>query len=175
MNEALALYGNASSMHASGRDAAFKIEEARLAVADLIGAPSGSIVFTSGASEANNTVFNIFREQIDLGSKRNRIVTTEIEHPSIIEMVAYLRGRGYKIDLCPVDNTGRVRLDVLKELLDEDVALVSVMFGNNEIGTIQPSKRLLKWPIRLEPMARDAQRSGEVSMKELGLDCPCPP
>ena len=94
MNEALAFYGNASSMHAFGRDAAFKIEEARLAVADLIGAPSGSIVFTSGASEANNTVFNIFREQIDLGSKRNRIVTTAIDHPSIIDMVAYLRGRG---------------------------------------------------------------------------------
>ena len=174
MNEALAFYGNASSMHAFGRDAAFKIEEARLAVADLIGAPSGSIVFTSGASEANNTVFNIFREQIDLGSKRNRIVTTEIEHPSIIEMVAYLRGRGYKIDLCPVDNTGRVRLDALKELLAEDVALVSVMFGNNEIGTIQPIKEIVEMAhsvgAYVHSDATQAIGKVEVSMRELGLD-----
>ncbi|HPX28396.1 MAG TPA: aminotransferase class V-fold PLP-dependent enzyme [Sphaerochaeta sp.] len=174
MNEALAFYGNASSMHAFGRDAAFKIEEARLAVADLIGAPSGSIVFTSGASEANNTVFNIFREQIDLGSKRNRIVTTAIEHPSIIEMVAYLRGRGYKIDLCPVDNTGRVRLDALKELLAEDVALVSVMFGNNEIGTIQPIKEIVEMAhsvgAYVHSDATQAIGKVEVSMRELGLD-----
>ena len=174
MNEALALYGNASSMHAFGRDAAFKIEEARSAVADVIGAPSGSIVFTSGASEANNTVFNIFREQIDLGSKRNRIVTTAIEHPSIIEMVAYLRGRGYKIDLCPVDNTGRVRLDALKELLAEDVALVSVMFGNNEIGTIQPIKEIVEMAhsvgAYVHSDATQAIGKVEVSMRELGLD-----
>ncbi len=174
MNEALALYGNASSMHAFGRDAAFKIEEARSAVADVIGAPSGSIVFTSGASEANNTVFNIFRELIDLGSKRNRIITTEIEHPSIIETVAYLRGRGYRIDLCPVDNTGRVRLDVLEELLAEDVALVSVMFGNNEIGTIQPIKEIVEMAHKVGAYvhsdATQAIGKIEVSMKELGLD-----
>ncbi|MDI9456250.1 MAG: aminotransferase class V-fold PLP-dependent enzyme [Sphaerochaeta sp.] len=174
MNEALALYGNASSMHAFGRDAAFKIEEARSAVADVIGAPSGSIVFTSGASEANNTVFNIFRERIDLGSKRNRIITTEIEHPSIIETVAYLRGRGYRIDLCPVDNTGRVRLDVLERLLAEDVALVSVMFGNNEIGTIQPIKEIVEMAHKVGAYvhsdATQAIGKIEVSMKELGLD-----
>ena len=174
MNEALALYGNASSMHAFGRDAAFKIEEARLAIAELIDSDSESIVFTSGASEANNTVFNIFREQIDLGSKRNRIVTTEIEHPSIIEMVTYLRGRGYKIDQCPVDNTGRVRLDELEKLLGEDVGLVSVMLGNNEIGTIQPIKEIVEMAHAVGAYVHSDATQGvgkiEVSMKDLGLD-----
>ena len=111
MNRANELYGNASSMHAMGREAMEAIEESRQAVRDLIDAPEGSIVFTSGASEANNTVFNLFRERIDLGSKRNRIVTTTIEHPSIIEMVAHLRELGYTIDLCPVDHTGRVVME----------------------------------------------------------------
>ena len=174
MNEALALYGNASSMHGSGRDASFRIEEARSAVADLIGAPRGSIVFTSGASEANNTVFNIFRDRIDQGSKRNRMITTTIEHPSIIEKVAYLRDRGYRIDLCPVDNTGRIRLDVLKGLLDEDVALVSVMFGNNEIGTIQPIGTIVEMAheagAHVHSDATQAIGKIEVSMEELGLD-----
>lgn len=144
VSEAQALFGNASSMHGFGREAAFAIEKAREQVAELIDCDPKEIVFTSGASEANNTVFNIFRDRIDLGSKRNRIVTTTIEHPSIIETVKYLKNRGYKVDEVPVDKTGRVEIDVLKKYLDEDVALVSVMTGNNEIGTIQPIEEITK-------------------------------
>jgi len=144
VNEANTLFGNASSMHSYGREAAMAIEESRKALASLIDCDSSSIVFTSGASESNNTVFNIFRERIDLGSKRNRIVTTTIEHPSINELVKYLKNLGYHVDECPVDHSGRVDLEVMKTYLGEDVALVSVMAGNNEIGTIQPVKEIAR-------------------------------
>lgn len=142
VHEANILFGNASSMHSYGREAAMAIEESRKALASLIDCDPSSIVFTSGASESNNTVFNIFRERIDLGSKRNRIVTTTIEHPSINELVKYLKNLGYKVDECPVDGSGRVDPEVMKTYLGEDVALVSVMAGNNEIGTIQPVKEI---------------------------------
>lgn len=168
------LYGNASSMHMAGRQAALAIEQSRQALASLIDEESSSIVFTSGASEANNTVFNIFKERIDLGSKRNRIVTTTIEHPSIIETVKYLKQLGYNVDECPVDSTGLVKMDVMNKLLGDDVALVSVMLGNNEIGTIQPVAEIARLAHQAGAfMHTDAtQAIGKipVSMRELGVD-----
>lgn len=138
------LYGNASSMHGFGRQAAAGIEWARKEIATLIDASPDEIIFTSGASESNNTVFNIARDLIDTGSKRNRIVTTTIEHPSIVETVKFLRRRGYLIDEAPVDVTGKVDLEKFKALLGPDVLMVSVMTGNNETGTIQPVAEITK-------------------------------
>ncbi|WP_320129981.1 cysteine desulfurase family protein [uncultured Sphaerochaeta sp.] len=140
--DALVLFGNASSMHGYGRDAEAAIEQARSQVASLVDCDPKEIIFTSGASESNNTVFNIFRDKIDLGAKRNRIVTTTIEHPSIIETVKFLKARGYLIDEVPVDSTGLVDVKKLEAYLGDDVALVSVMTGNNETGTIQPIKEI---------------------------------
>ncbi len=174
VHEANILYGNASSMHMAGRQAALAVEQSRQALADLIDADSSWVVFTSGASEANNTVFNIFKERIDLGSKRNRIVTTTIEHPSIIETVKYLKQLGYKVDECPVDATGRVNMEEMKNLLSDDVALVSVMLGNNEIGTIQPVAEITELAHQAGAcMHTDAtQAIGKipVSMRDLGVD-----
>lgn len=174
VSEALVIYGNASSMHGFGRDAAAAIEQARRQVASLIDCNPSEIVFTSGASEANNTVLNIFRDKIDLGSKRNRIVTTTIEHPSIIETVKFLKARGYLVDEVPVDRTGRVDLATLATYLDEDVALVSVMTGNNETGTIQPIKEIAKMAHEVGAyMHTDAtQAIGKipVSMKDWDVD-----
>ena len=174
VSEALVIYGNASSMHGFGRDAAAAIEQARHQVASLIHCNPSEIVFTSGASEANNTVLNIFRDKIDLGSKRNRIVTTTIEHPSIIETVKFLKARGYLVDEVPVDKTGRVDLATLATYLGEDVALVSVMTGNNETGTIQPIKEIAKMAHEVGAyMHTDAtQAIGKipVSMKDWDVD-----
>ncbi len=136
------LYGNASSMHTVGRQAASGIDWARGEVAALIDGDKSGVIFTSGASESNNTVFSIFRDRIDDGDKRNRIVTTTIEHPATIETAKYLRAKGYKVDLCPVDKAGRVRLSEMEKLIGDDTALVSVMLGNNETGTIQPVKEV---------------------------------
>ncbi len=174
VHEANLLYGNASSMHSFGRDAAAAIEGSRAAIASLIDCDPSSVIFTSGASESNNTVFNIFREQIDLGSKRNRIVTTTIEHPSINELVKYLRNHGYKVDECPVDKEGLIDLEVLKGYLADDVALVSVMTGNNEIGTIEPIAEITKMAHEVGAyMHTDAtQAIGKipVTMKTWGVD-----
>ena len=138
MRENSALYGNASSMHTLGRNAAAGIDWARGRVASLIGAEPEEIYFTSGATESNNTVFGIFRDRADDGDKRNRIVISSVEHPASIESAKYLRKKGYRVDLCPVDHSGRVIVSELEKLMDDDVALVSIMTGNNETGTIQP-------------------------------------
>ena len=134
------LYGNASSMHSLGRDAAAGIDWARGMVARLVDAPAEGIYFTSGATESNNTVFAIFRDLIDEGSCRDRIVLSTVEHPASIETAKYLIGKGYRVDFAPVDHEGRLDLARLAELVGDDVCLVSVMVGNNESGTIQPVK-----------------------------------
>jgi cysteine desulfurase len=174
LHEASQYYGNASSMHGFGRDAAVAIEESRSAIAELIDSNDASIVFTSGASESNNTVFNLFRERIDLGAQRKRIITTTVEHPSIIEMVKYLKELEYEVDLCPVDGTGRVILSEMERLLGDDVALVSVMLGNNEIGTIQPVAEVAAMAhavgAYVHTDATQAVGKIPVSMQELGVD-----
>ena len=131
------VYGNASSMHSFGREASRLVEDARSNIAKLIECNADEITFTSGASEANNTVFMIAKSLIE---KRGggRIVTTTIEHPSIIETVKYLRTLGISIDQIPVSEDGRIKVDEMKRLMGPDVVLVSVMTGNNETGAIQP-------------------------------------
>lgn len=138
MNENSGLYGNASSMHTIGRNAAAGIDWARKEVAALIDAEPEEIFFTSGATESNNTVLNIFRDRADAGEKRNRIIISAVEHPASIETAKYLNSKGYHVDLCPVDRIGRVIPAELEKLMGDDVSLVSVMTGNNETGTIQP-------------------------------------
>lgn len=137
------VYGNASSMHTFGRKAAALVEDARGKVAKLLDCNAEEITFTSGASEANNTVFMIAADLIKQG-RGSRIVTTTIEHPSIMETVKYLRSQGIHVDQAPVDQEGRVRLDSLEKLLGPDVVLVSVMTGNNETGTIQEIEQISK-------------------------------
>ena len=168
------LYGNASSMHALGRQAASGIDWARGEVAALIDSDKDSIIFTSGATESNNTVFSIFRDRIDGGDKRNRIVTSTIEHPATIETMKYLKAKGYRIDFCPVDSVGRVKLDELEAMIGPDTALVSVMLGNNETGTIQPVKEAAalahKHGAFFHTDATQAIGKIEVSVKELDVD-----
>ena len=134
------LYGNASSMHTLGRQAAAGIEWARSEIAKLLSSDADDVYFTSGASESNNMVLNIFRDRADAGDSRNRIIISTVEHPATIETAKYFVSKGYHVDQCPVDSIGRLRLDVLESMMGNDVALVSVMTGNNESGTIQPVK-----------------------------------
>ena len=144
MVEVKDLYGNASSMHSVGREAAAVVAKGREQLASLINCDPGEIFFTSGATESNNTVLNIARLLIDKGSERNRIITTSIEHPATTETVKFLQDRNYKIDVIPVDESGMIKMDELKKALGPDVLLVSVMTGNNETGTIQPIEEISK-------------------------------
>ncbi|MDR1900071.1 MAG: cysteine desulfurase [Treponema sp.] len=146
MIQDLDVYGNASSMHADGRLARARVEEARMAVGRLIGAPHEDIIFTSGGSESNNTVFQTMYRLAALppgpGGKppeagRNEIIITAIEHPCVLNSAAYLRTLGLTVHTLPVDEYGKVKTGELKKLLGRKTLFVSVMAANNEIGTVQ--------------------------------------
>lgn len=139
--EQLELYANASSLHEDGRRAKREIEIARKNVADLVNVKPEEIIFTSGGSESNNTVFNTM---INLGKKlgRNLIVTTKIEHPCVLEASKRLEDFGMKVVYLSVDEYGLVNEEEYKAVLERNPLLVSVMTANNEIGTIQDIKKL---------------------------------
>jgi cysteine desulfurase len=136
MADALALAGNPSSMHEAGRRARACVEEARIQVAALVGTAPANVVFTGSGSEANNLALS--------GPRPARILASAIEHPSILRPAAERPG-GFA--LIPVDGDGVVDLGALKALLAENTdgpVLVSVMMANNEIGVLQPSKKVVE-------------------------------
>ena len=141
-------YGNASSMHASGRQAHAQIEHAREMAEKLIGAQRRTVVFTSGGSESNNTVFQTMRhlaqtpEDNALPEGRVEFITTAIEHPCVFNSAKHLQDLGFTVHFLPVDKYGKVSIDALKSTLGEKTLLVSVMTANNEIGTIQDIKKI---------------------------------
>ncbi|MDR0591548.1 MAG: cysteine desulfurase [Candidatus Nomurabacteria bacterium] len=136
MQEAFGLFGNASSFHAEGRQAGAAIEQARANVAAAVGAELGEIIFTSGGSEANNTVLQSLRE-FQGDSLESELIVSAIEHPSVLMAAKRLQKRGTKVHYLPVDRLGQVKLSELKKVLGGKTALVSAMMANNEIGTVQ--------------------------------------
>lgn len=142
MMNAMNLYGNASSMHSSGREAMVAIEHAREQVGKLLNVDGDDIIFTSGGSESDNNILYTASVLIDKGSKRDRIIVSTIEHPAIIETCKYLEEKGYKVEYVPVDSFGLVHPSSLEKMMGQDVLLVSIMSANNETGTIQPIKEL---------------------------------
>jgi cysteine desulfurase len=129
-------YGNPSSPHWAGRPAREAVERARAQVADLLGAAPDEIVFTSGGSEANNLALKgVFFALKDRG---DHIVTSAVEHPSILEPCRFLEGLGAEVTRLPVDRAGRVDPDDLRRAIGPRTILVSIMHANNEVGTIQP-------------------------------------
>ena len=151
MLEDMEIFGNASSMHASGRLAHARVEGARSAVEKLLGMNSGSqpelaarsgvIFFTSGGSESNNTVFHTMR-QLAQKDRRCEFITTAIEHPCVLNAAKYTQELGFKVIFLPVDECGKVRIDELTKALSEKTLLVSIMTANNEIGTVQDIKEI---------------------------------
>jgi cysteine desulfurase len=128
-------FGNASSSHRFGRAAHAGIDRARAQLAALIGAQAAEIVFTGCATESNNlALFGVTRALRD--SKRH-VVTTAIEHPAVLEPCRRLQEDGWDVSILPVDATGRIELAVLERTVRADTALISIMYANNEIGTIQ--------------------------------------
>ncbi|PNZ70445.1 cysteine desulfurase [Staphylococcus croceilyticus] len=129
-------YGNPSSIHTIGRDARRYLDESRRTVAKLLGAKPSEVIFTSGATESNNTAIKgLVYENEHLG---NHIITTKIEHHSVLHVFEELEKEGYDVTYLDVDDTGKVDLDQLEEALTEDTILVSIMFVNNEVGTVEP-------------------------------------
>lgn len=125
--------GNASSMHAFGQEARAAVDRARVEVASLLGARPGEIVFTSGATEADNLAV----AGVALARGRH-VVTSTIEHHAIHESCHFLKERGYDVTMVPVGSSGIVDPDDVRRALRPDTSLVSIMAANNEIGTLQP-------------------------------------
>jgi len=129
-------FGNASSVHRRGEAAREAIERARDEVADLVGATPEEVVFTASGSEANSQALQGILA--NASSPRVRLVVSAIEHPSVLETARHLASRGVPLTIVPVDRDGLVDPDRLEAALGPDVALVSVMWVNNEVGVIQP-------------------------------------
>lgn len=128
-------FGNPSSIHSIGRDARKYLDQSRRTVAQLLGANPNEVIFTSGATESNNTAIKgLVKANEQLG---NHIITTKIEHHSVLHVYEQLEKEGYDVTYLDVDDTGAVDLDQLKETINDRTILVSIMFVNNEIGTVQ--------------------------------------
>jgi cysteine desulfurase len=143
MTGRLALFGNASALHASGRAARRVVEESREAIARALGCRPGEVVFTSGGTESDNlAVKGLYWARRDADPRRTRVLSTTIEHHAVLDALHWLGAHeGADVELLPVDRLGRVDLAALRAGVERDpdsVALVSVMWANNEVGTVQP-------------------------------------
>ena len=131
------VFGNASSIHHFGQQAKAAMDDARSAVASLLNADPSEIVFTSGGTESDNLAIRGAAEAVEPTGRRH-LIASGIEHEAVLNTYRALARRGWRTTLLPVDHTGIVSPDRLREAIDAETALVSVMHANNEIGTIQP-------------------------------------
>jgi len=171
-------YGNPSSIHQFGRKAKNAIQKARKQVAALIGAEPDEILFTSGGTESNNIILygisNIPLRTRSTKKDRNHIITSSIEHEAILQPCKNLEEIGCKITYLPVDESGMVDLPDVANSLTEDTIIVSIMFANNEVGTIQPIKEISelckKYNVLFHTDAVQAVGKVPINVKELGID-----
>lgn len=134
-------FGNPSSLYPIGRKAKEIVTESREAVAGFLGAHRSEITFTGSGTEADNFALN---GVLDANLDKNEIVTSVVEHPAVLETARYLEKKGVKVSYVPVDGTGLIDLDFLRAAVTPRTALVSIMHANNEIGTIQPIKDVVR-------------------------------
>jgi cysteine desulfurase len=132
-------YGNPSSMHTFGGRVHHRIEEAREQVAALIGADPQEIVFTSCGTESDNTAL---MSAVESFPQKRHVITTRVEHPAVLNFARYLSRKGHRVTFLPVDGSGTLDRDACLKALDDDTAIVSIMFANNETGVIFPIAEL---------------------------------
>ncbi|MBW6470207.1 MAG: cysteine desulfurase NifS [Methanosarcinaceae archaeon] len=166
------MFGNASSLHSFGQEAASALEQARQQVANSIGAKPEEIIFTSGGTESDNLAIKgiAYRNS----KKGKHIITSTIEHPAILNACAYLEKEGFEVTYVAVDSDGIINMDELKKAIRDDTILISVMHANNEIGTIQPisdiSEIAKEKSICLHTDAVQSLGKIPVNVDELGVD-----
>lgn len=163
-------YGNPSSIHKYGRLANIAIQNARKRIASLINAESNEILLTSGGTESNNTaLYGIARHNMG-----KHIITSSIEHDAILEPCKRLEKEGFQITYLPVDKYGLVNPEDIEKEISSDTCLVSIMFANNEVGTIQPIAEIGKITsekkIVFHTDAIQAVGKTPINVKELGID-----
>ena len=165
-------FGNASSLHRSGREAKEALEDSREKVAALLGARAEEIIFTSGGTESDNLALKgIARKNRKLGK---HIITTQIEHPAILETCRALEKEGFEVTYLPVTGEGLVELSTLEASIRPDTILISVMHANNEVGTIQPLEEIgrlaAERDIYLHSDAVQSVGKIPVNVDDLGVD-----
>lgn len=165
-------YGNASSIYDIGKESKKAIEKAREQVAKALGAETEEIYFTAGGSESDNMALKGTAEA--LVEKGNHIITTKIEHHAILHTCEYLEKRGYEVTYLPVDEFGKISLEDLKAAIKPTTILISIMFANNEIGTIQPIKEIgaiaREKGIYFHTDAVQAVGHVKINVKEMNID-----
>jgi len=165
-------FWNAASAHAGGRQASQAVEKARESIAASIGALPREIVFTSGATEADNAALKGAFESAPQG--RNRVIVGATEHKAVLDTAEWLADRGADVTAAPVSRSGLIDEDALDEMLDETVALVSIMSANNETGVIAPIARLAEAAHEVGALfhADATQTVGKVpvDLESLGVD-----
>ncbi len=166
-------WGNPSSLHLLGMNAENEVSSARECVAKSVCANPNEIIFTSGGTEANNTAI---MSAVTRKNRGNRIITTAVEHPSVLETVKRLEKDGFEVIYLKVDNNGVISLEELENSLNQKTVLVSIMLVNNEVGAIQPIEQAAKLIKQKAPNAFfhcDAvQAFGKmpINVKQLGVD-----
>ncbi len=166
------IYGNPNSLHSFGREAKAGIDLARERVAKGIGCDSGEVYFTGGATEANNWALRgLAYANINKGK---HIITSQIEHPSVLETCKQLEKEGFKVTYLEVDEYGLVKLDQLLHYIDNGTSLISIMTANNEIGTIQNIQAIAsvanKKKVIFHTDATQAVGAIHINVKEMGID-----
>lgn len=165
-------FGNASSAHTYGADAREAIRRARVAVGDLLNADADALLFTGSGTEANNlAIEGVVRAS---RPRRTHVITSAIEHPAVMEVGRWLATQGVRVSTLPVDEHGRVHPGELEREIGPDTLLVSVMYANNEVGTIQPIAELAEIAHRAGALMHTdaAQAVGKipVDVEALGVD-----
>ena len=133
-------YGNPSSIHATGRDARKQLDQARERLASSIGAKDQDIILTSGGTEADNLA--IFGTALSRKKEGKHIITSKIEHHAVLHACEKLEKEGFEVTYLPVNEQGLISIEDLKKALRDDTILVTIMLGNNEVGTIQPIREI---------------------------------
>ena len=133
-------YGNPSSKHMKGVDAEQYIKQAAATIARSLKCQEKELVFTSGGTESNNMA--IIGTAMANKRRGNHVIVSSVEHSSVKEPFNFLEEQGFRVTYLPVDAQGRVSIDALREALDSETILVSVMYANNEIGTVEPIEEI---------------------------------
>jgi cysteine desulfurase len=166
------LYGNPSSVYEFASQNKKALDEARVTIANSIGTESAEVYFTGGGTEADNWALIATAEAYE--SKGKHIITSKIEHHAILHTCEYLQKRGYEVTYIDVDENGIVKLDQLEKAIRPTTVLITIMFANNEIGTVQPIKEIgaiaKKHNILFHTDAVQAFGQLDINVDELGID-----
>lgn len=173
MNEQFATnFGNPSSIHSFGRKAHQKLEETRQLIAKSLQVKVNEIIFNSGGTEGNNTA--LIEGALAKKAVGKHLITTRVEHPSVLQSMRYLETLGFEVTYLPVDTKGEISVNQVQQALREETILVSIMFGNNETGTLFPIREigelLRNHPAMFHTDAVQAYGIEEIFPSELGID-----